>query len=93
VSSATARPNGTGRCARGQEDRASHAWPRDTSGQSLERARENGMERDAGRDGEEGGGQVFMVVEKSGGAQPHAPSPIGRPLNLGGQTARLRLLA
>jgi hypothetical protein len=33
---------------------------RDPSGQSLERARENGMDRDAGgTDGEEGGGQVF----------------------------------
>jgi hypothetical protein len=38
---------------------------RDPSGQSLEQARENGMEKDAeGTDGEEGGGQVFMVVEE-----------------------------
>lgn len=36
--------------------------------------------------------QVFMVVEKSSEARPHAPSPIRRPLNPGGQTARLRLL-
>jgi hypothetical protein len=40
-------------------------------------------------DGEEG--QVFMVVEKSG-AQLPALSPIGRPLNPGGQTAQLGLL-
>jgi hypothetical protein len=33
-----------------------------------------------------------MVVEISGGAQLRAPSPIGRPLNPGGQTAQLRLL-
>jgi hypothetical protein len=51
------------------------------------------IERDVGGiDGKEGGGQVFMVVEKSGGAQLRAPSLIGRLLNLGGQTAQLRLL-
>jgi hypothetical protein len=38
---------------------------RDPSRQSLERARENGVERDAeGTDSEEGGGQVFMVVKE-----------------------------
>jgi hypothetical protein len=38
---------------------------RDLSRQSLERARENEMERDVGgTDGEEGGGQVFIVVEE-----------------------------
>jgi hypothetical protein len=39
-----------------------------------------------------GGGPVFMVVEKSSEARLRAPSPIGWPLNPGGQTARLRLL-
>jgi hypothetical protein len=64
---------------------------RDPSEQSRERARENrkGRKREGwGR----GGGQVFIVVEKSGRAQLHAPSPIGRPLNWRGQTAQLRLL-
>ena len=62
---------------------------RDPSGQSLERARENGMEKDAERtDGE--GGRYLWSSRKSGGAQPSAPSPIGRPLNLGGQTALFR---
>jgi hypothetical protein len=66
---------------------------RDPSAQSLERPRENRMERNAGEmDGQRGGGPVFMVVEKSGGAQLRAPSPIGGPLNSGGQTAQLRLL-
>jgi hypothetical protein len=71
---------------------------RDPSGQSWERARENrkGRRRDGWREGRgergEGRGEVFMVVEKSGGAQLHARSPIGRLLNPGGQTARLRLL-
>jgi hypothetical protein len=56
-------------------------------------SRRGRIERDAGGiDGEEGGGQVFIVVEKSGEAQRRAPSLIGRLLNLGGQTARLRLL-
>jgi hypothetical protein len=31
-----------------------------------------------------------MLLRKSGGAQPHARSPIGQLLNPGGQTARLR---
>jgi hypothetical protein len=40
------------------------------------------IERDAGGiDGEEGGGQVFMIVKKSGGAELRAPSLIGRLLN------------
>jgi hypothetical protein len=39
------------------------------AGRAWEQARENGMERDAGEmDGRGGGEQVFMVVEKSGGA-------------------------
>jgi hypothetical protein len=38
---------------------------RDPGGQSLEQARENGMERDTGgTDGKEGEKQVFMVVEE-----------------------------
>ena len=41
--------------------------------------------------GEGGKGQVFMVVEKSSGAQPQAPCPIGGPLNPGGATLQPRL--
>jgi hypothetical protein len=43
-------------------------------------------------DKEEGGGQVFIVVEKSSEARRCAPSLIKQPLNPRGQTVRLRLL-
>jgi hypothetical protein len=42
--------------------------------------------------GAEGGMAVFMVVEKAARARAPTPCLIRRPLNLGGQTPRLRLL-
>jgi hypothetical protein len=67
---------------------------RDPSGQSLERARENRMEKDTeGVDGKEGGeGRYLWSSRKSGRAQPRALSLIRRLLNSEGQPQRLRLL-
>ena len=81
VASAAARPNGTGRCEKGGADRVAHAWV-----EGSERAKQGTGEGESkGTQERRMGGQVFMVVEKSGGAQLHARSPIGRPLNSGGR--------
>ena len=51
------------------------------------------LEKDAeGGQRSRGRKAVFMVVEKSSTATVHAPSPIKRLVNPGGQTPRLRLL-
>jgi hypothetical protein len=92
ASSAAARPNSTGGYTKGQEDQAAHTWVEGSERAELE-TRENRIERNiGGKDSKEGGGPVFIVVEKSGEAQPSTLSLIGRPLNLGRQTAQLRLL-
>jgi hypothetical protein len=53
-----------------------------SAGQSLLGTGEGEIERDAGgMDGKEGGGQVFMVVEKSSEARLRAPCLMRRPLD------------
>jgi hypothetical protein len=92
VSSAAARPNGIGKCERGWADRAAHVWVEGSERAELGTGEEESkgtQERWMGRGGE---GRYLWSSRKSGGAQLHARSPIGRPLNPGGQTAQLRLL-
>jgi len=84
--SATARPNGSkGLGTLGGRDRISHELGR-------ERNRERGdrkLEKDAERRGRSRGGKGSIYGESSEARAP-ALSPIGRPLNPGGQTSVLR---
>jgi hypothetical protein len=68
-----------------------HAWAKGAERAELG-AGEGEIERDAEVMDREGGGKVFMVVEKSSEARLRAPSLIKRPLNLGSQLRLLNML-
>jgi hypothetical protein len=57
VSSAAARPNGTGRCARGQEDRAARAWVEGSERAELGTGEGEWNGKGRRRDGRRGGGE------------------------------------
>jgi len=88
-STAAARPNDTkeGLEILGRRDRAAHEL-----GQEIqERATESWKRTQDEKGRAEGGRAGFIVVEKSSEGTVHAPSSIGRPLNLGGQTPRQKI--
>ena len=71
----------------GGRDRIAHELGR---ARNQERATESWKRTQREEGGAEGGRAVFMVVEKAARPVHATRSPIGRPLNSGGQTGELR---
>jgi hypothetical protein len=89
VSLAAARPNGTGRCARGQEDRAARAWVEPRMGEGEW----NGKGRR--RDGRRGGGRagIYGRREKRRGSAARAfPNRAAAKLKGADRTTEITLI-